>query len=73
MLYIISLGLIYFITGSLYLLTTFTHFAHPHASAPSNYQSVLCIYEFGFLFLFLDSTYKWDHVVFVFLCLTDFT
>lgn len=29
MLYIKSSGLIHFITGSLYLWTTFTHFAHP--------------------------------------------
>lgn len=29
MLYVTSPGLIHFITGSLYLLITFTHFAHP--------------------------------------------
>ena len=30
MLYITSPELIYFITGSFYLLTTFIHFPHPH-------------------------------------------
>ena len=32
MLYISSLGVIYFVTGNLYLLTTFTHFIHPASS-----------------------------------------
>ena len=32
MLYIISLRLVYFITGSLYLLIPFTHFTHPSLS-----------------------------------------
>ena len=37
----------YGITGSLYLLTPSTHFAHPppSASASGNHQSVLCVYE----------------------------
>ena len=36
---------------------------------------VLCIYNFFLfcLFCFLDSTYKWNHTVFVFLCMTYFT
>ena len=37
----------------------------PLPSAPGNHCSTLCYYEFDFLF-FLDSTYKWDHIVFVF-------
>ena len=50
MLYITSPELIYLITGSLYLLTTFTRFLHPLPPATSNHQSVLCFCEFGFLF-----------------------
>ena len=46
MLYITSPGHTYFITGSSYFLTTFTHFAH----ASGNHQSVFRIYEvFNFL------------------------
>lgn len=59
----------YFTTGSVYLLTS-THFIY----SLFNDQSVLCIHNLGFiLFCFFKkfiSTYKWDHVVFVFLCLT---
>ena len=50
------------ITGSLYFFTPY--------SASGIYQSVLCTYEFS---IFLDSTYKWYHIVFVFLYLTYFT
>ena len=50
LLYIPSPGLIYFITGSLYFVTTFTHFAHRLTSTSSNHESVLCIYEFFFCF-----------------------
>lgn len=65
--------LIYFMTGSLSILILFTHFTQPHPTPPTagNYQSVLCICEFGFggfcFVLFLDSTYKRDHALFVFL------
>ena len=45
MLYITSPWLIYFITGSLYLLTTFTHFTHPSTPASGIHQSVLFMYE----------------------------
>ena len=51
MLYVISLGLIYCVTGALYLLTTFAHYEHP-APTSGNHQSVLYIHEFGF-FVFL--------------------
>ena len=73
MLFITSSELICLITGSLYLLTPFTHFKpSPH----QNHKSVLCIYELGcFLFWFLESTYKWDYVFFflstVFVFLSD--
>ena len=68
-----SSELICLITGSLYLLTPFTHFK---PSSHQNHQSVLYTYELGcFLFLFLDSTYKWDYMFFflstVFVFLSD--
>ena len=50
-LYITSPGLIYLITGSLYLLTFFTHFCHPptaHTPVSGNPQSVLYFSEFSF-------------------------
>ena len=63
MLYLTSPRLIYVINGSLYLLTPFTHFTSPCPAG--NHQSVLCNSELCFV---LDSTYKWDHMVFVFFC-----
>ena len=51
----------------------------PTAPVPSdNCQSVPCVYDplsilFVSLFCSLDSTCKWDQMVFVFLWLTDFT
>lgn len=36
-LYIITPGLVYFVTGGLYLLTTCTHFAHPKTLTPGNH------------------------------------
>lgn len=51
-------------TGSLYLLTTYTHFPHPPIPAAGNHQAVLCSYKFGFGLL--DSTYTF-HIIFVFL------
>ena len=57
-LYITSLGLVYLITGSLYLLTLFTDFTYPHPNS-GNHQSVLCICEpeVLLLLLFLNSMY----------------
>ena len=52
MLYIISPLLTYFITGSLYLLSLFTHFAHPPPAA----TNLFSIFELGFCLL--DSPYK---------------
>ena len=47
MLYITSLGLMYLITGSLYLLTTFIKFSLSPTPAASNHKSNLFFYEFG--------------------------
>ena len=71
MLDITSPGLIYFITGSLWLLNTFSHFTHLPPPTSDNNQSVFfvsksSIFLVCFLVWFLDSIYKWDHVVFVF-------
>ena len=46
------------------LLTTFTIF-HPHLAT----ITLLCCYDLVF---FVDYTYKWNHAVFVFHCLTYF-
>ena len=43
-------------------------FAHTLLPTSGNNQSVLYIYAFGFCF-----QYEWDHMVFLFLCLTYFT
>ena len=48
MLYNTSQELTYLITGSLHLLSTPMHFAHPTPTS-DNHQSVLCVYEFGLL------------------------
>ena len=62
-LYTVSPWFIYFITGSLYLWTTFICFSHPthNPLASGNLQSV-SVYELGgfvlLYFLFLDSTWK---------------
>ena len=50
-----------FITGSLFLWFFFKHIL------PTPHPSLL--YLWGWNFFFLDSTYKWDHMVFVFLWL----
>lgn len=77
--YIPSLVLIYWIDRSLYLLTTFLQLSLPVSSISDLLQSdlfcskvffVAVVLFFGALFLFcifLDSTYKSDHTVFVFL------
>ena len=46
MLYIASLVLIYLITGSLYLLTTFMSFPLPLPPTSGNHKSDLFFYEF---------------------------
>ena len=61
-LYIATQWCIYFITGSLYLLTPFIPFPTRNALPSGNHHSILCIWV---LFCFSDSTYKWDCLVFV--------
>ena len=57
---------IYFITGSLYLLTPFTHFAPP----PPQFWHLFSIsMSSGFSVFGFGSTYEWDHAVFIFLWL----
>ena len=46
MLYITSLVVIYCETGSLYLLSTFIHFAFPLLSVSGNLKFDLFVYEF---------------------------
>lgn len=46
------------ISGSLYHVTTFTHF--PHSSFPSKHQSTLCFYELSFLDY--DLIYIYNHM-----------
>jgi len=58
----------------LHLLITSTYFAS-HTLLSGSLQFALCIYESFcfFQFDFLGFTRKWDHMVFVFLCLAYFT
>ena len=72
-LYISSLGLFYFITGSLSLLTSLTYFSHPTTPLPSgNHLFVLCIYDsvsvlcLFFFFFFL----KIPHISEIIQCLS---
>lgn len=63
---------IYLITASLYLLVTSLQFLMPPPSAPRNHRPDLFLWIWYFclyLLLFWDSTYKWDHTVFLFFCL----
>jgi len=59
-LYIRSPELIHLTTGSLYPYTNIS--SVPHPLAPRNHHCTPSSYELAFL----DSTYKWDHTVFVF-------
>ena len=76
MLYITSPWFTYFITVSLSLLIPFTYFTQPPTPTSGNHLSVLYLYELlwkGIFWFLLDFTYKWDHMIFFFLCLTYFT
>ena len=64
MLNITYLELIYLITGSVYLWTTFTHFSHP-PHKPHFWQPPIHSLFLG-VWVFFDSSYKWEHIVFVF-------
>ena len=71
------LWLTYFVTGSLYLLISLTHFFHsPTSFLSGNHLFVLCIYDsvsvllcLFICFAFLDSIHKWKYMIFVFLWL----
>ena len=56
MLYVTSPELIRIVIGRLYLFITFMHFSHPY---PSSRQPPTSFH------LLLDSTYRWDHVMFI--------
>lgn len=43
------------------------HLYTPRHHTTGNHYPVLSMYELAFIFLFLDSIYKKDHMVFVFL------
>ena len=61
-----SIGLIYFITGSLYLSIPLTYLAHP--LTPSLLATTSSVFHFACWFVcFLNSTHKWNHTVLVFL------
>ena len=62
----ISWWFIYLITRSVYLFTPSPICQAPTPALPATNLNVLFLWV---LFCFLDSTYKWDHTVFVFLCL----
>ena len=68
MLNITSTEFINFITGSLYLLTPFTHFPYPQFRALATTNLFCFCICFGFFF-FLESTKKWHQIGFVFLWL----
>ena len=69
--------LIYFATGSLYFLISHIYFFLPPIPSPlgTTYSLYLwlcfCLVRFAHLFCFLDSTCKWNHIVFVFLWLSS--
>ena len=69
------LRLIYFITGNLYLLIPSTHFTQPSPNLPL--EKLICYLYYEFFFFFCSicewKSCKWEHMVFVFLCITYFT
>ena len=74
MLYMTSPWLIYYVTGGLYLLIPFIYFAHSPQPPPFWQPPICSLYLWIYFhivssFCFLDSTYKWDHAVFLFLWL----
>ena len=60
----------YLITGSLPFDHLYSFSLFPSLDL---WQPPFCSLFLWVPFFFLDSTYKWDHTVFVFLCLTYFT
>ena len=74
MLYLSYLWLIHSVTGSLYPPSPLHLFYSSSKPLPSgNHQFVFCIYKsVSFVcFVFLHSTNKWNHMVFVFFWLTS--
>ena len=67
--------LLYFLTRCLYLLIPFIYFTFPTPTPNRPRQPPICSLYLWVFFHFglFNSTYKWDHSVFVFLCLTYFT
>ena len=68
LLYLIFTLLTYFISGSVYLLTPFTHFP-PHLRDPSSPVATIMFFVsviFVLFVRFLNSTFKWNHMVFYF-------
>lgn len=61
-------------SGFIYLITHFVHLSNPCLWQLSNHQSIAFLYLWVFVFLLfcLDSTYKGNHTVFIFLCLSHF-
>ena len=72
MLYIIALVVTYFIDGSLCLWPPSSNFPFLQLHTFDNHKSDIFFYELCVVVV-LDSTYRWGHLVFVFLCLTYFT
>ena len=86
MLYITSQWCIYFLTGGLYLWPRFPNLSTPIRCLWQPPICSLCLWTWCFcsfvsfwfdliclFWFFLESTYKWNHMVFVFLCLIYFT
>ena len=78
MLYFTSQWLFFFFYYQFALLNPFTFFTPPSNHLPSgNHQFVLSMSLFldffGHLFCSFDYIYKWNHMAYVFLCLTSFT
>ena len=67
-------GLTCLITEHLWLSTPFTHLAHCHSPplATTNLFSISMNLIF-YCCCFFDSTYRWNHMIFIFLWLTYFT
>ena len=80
---ITTLYLVYFILSSLYLLISFPNFAPHPTPLPRQVQATVvcslllwvcfCFIIFIHLSYFSDTTYKWKHTAFIFLCLAYFT
>ena len=63
---------LFFISGNLYLLVSSSFLTHPFNPPPIWQPSICSLFVYVYLFC-LDSTYKWDHIIFVFLWLILFS